>query len=190
MLGVLPQSGRFELRLGVESSHQLVDRPSDCFSHHVMHASRRNAKTYALLGMTVVALISAASIADLHISDAQTEAVEPLNSADCQLAKLAIQTAYPRFLEANGPTIITHGPMLGCSKTTSGIEVQKISRERQGFVPPHMTVNGPFRSITNTSALVFLSLGDSIQGSGASCRLQRWPWGWSVLSCRHSRYLA
>ena len=128
---------------------------------------------------------------DTHIPAVSLNRVAIPDSEDCLLVRLAIQASYPDFLISRNIAKTYRAPMLKCTLAGAGIELHPSKPTfNHRYHASELTVSGPIYSAPHTFALVLLGRGDSVSGTSAFCRLQRWPWGWSVLACRQGSYLA
>lgn len=125
-----------------------------------------------------------------HIPLANLKRIAAPDSEDCILVRLAIQSSYPDFLNSHNIAKTYRTPMLRCTAARTGIELRpnKLILDHR-FHGTMLYVYGPLYSMPHTFAFVGLVRGDSIRGTSAICHLQRWPWGWAVLGCRHGSYL-
>lgn len=154
-----------------------------------MHGKRPRFARYAALAVTMAAVMWGLWFIDFHISRAGTSRSSPADSVDCKLVRIAVQAAYPDFLGTNEPVTTFRGPMQGCTRAVTGVDVRRETMRRRAYMPFRVSASGPWYSVLHTSALVLLTAGDSVEGSRAVCRVQRWPWGWRVLTCRKGGYL-
>ncbi len=127
---------------------------------------------------------------DTHIPKSSLSRFSVADSDDCLLVRLAIQASYPDFLISHDIAKTYHAPMLKCTAARTGVELRpymlKYDHRYHGL---ELFVRGPIYSASHMFAFVALGRGDSIRGTSAFCRLQRWPWGWGILSCRRGSYL-